>query len=1082
MKRLAVIAALLGSIATACTRKDTGNPELWLRPIEPRLTGASRWQPCRRTLRPGHVVEEAQCGPAPERPASPEECDEIVTSHAAALRILVSQPRCIDSAIAALERFARTDASAGSDVAAAYYLRAQREDQPSDLLRALDAAESAVAAAPRLSAARFNLALVQESLGLPAEAIASWDAFRQADHSPWAGEALDHRNRLAREYALDGETQWALNRARLPAALLAGDRATVDRLIAPFPSAAERYLEDELLPQWAGAPSEKVLDAATLLAAEQSRLTDDRYALDVVEAIRRSLRWPERLDALRQGHLAFAEARSAERSFGPRKAAASYQEAAQALERGGSPLHLMAVIGYAVGLSFEPGMNTRCIALLAPLERQADRNGYRHLLVQIHWKRAYFLTYLSRLLESLTEYDAAFTEAARLGDEESMAAIHARRSGVFRAMGHSELAWRESIQAIRYAPRFVEPQSRHAALGEAAAAVLALDHPGIALIYQDAAVRLFQNELVSAPPEHLNLIRHLQQNMAIALRERAGIELHLERYDRARVDLEESIRLSNRPGDQVDANNRRVLEARVDELLGRTRLRTDPRQAVAAFTRALSLTADDEFRTFRAALFAQRAEAQHRAGHTAETESDLRAALAELRAEESGILANRKRGQGEELWSSYFSRFRETYQLLIRQLIEEGRPDEAFAFAERARASEPLSLIGQLEVAPRAFHDRAPGDATMDLARIQASLPPGTFLIDYSVLEDRTYTWIVSRDRFLVLTQPVGRAAVERWSAALQRSARQQNAGAFNRGLYAPFDGLIAAPWSAIASMPDGLHPRLVFIPDGAMHGLPFAALRNPDTRRYLIEDAPVSIAGSATLYVFSLLRDRALPSTNQPSVLLVGDPAFNEELPLARGLARLPAARREVEGIRPLYAPRADLCVDTCATVPAFLERARDKTIVHVAGHAIANARAPYRSLLLLAPSAGESGALEAGDLLTRLNMNQTRLVVLSTCSSAGGLPVGPEGVAPLVRPLIAAGVPAVIGSLWNVEDATAGELLVSFHRHYRQGSDAAVALQSAQLDLLRNKNPGLRSVLAWAPFQVIGHASSPFASAPHK
>ena len=89
-------------------------------------------------------------------------------------------------------------------------------------------------------------------------------------------------------------------------------------------------------------------------------------------------------------------------------------------------------------------------------------------------------------------------------------------------------------------------------------------------------------------------------------------------------------------------------------------------------------------------------------------------------------------------------------------------------------------------------------------------------------------------------------------------------------------------------------------------------------------------------------------------------------------------------------------------------------------------------------------------------------------------------EGVAPLVRPLLAAGVPAVIGSLWDVDDATTEELMVSFHRHYEEGSDAAEAMRAAQLGLLSktNHNPGLRSVLAWAPFQVIGHASSPFAA----
>jgi CHAT domain-containing protein len=85
-------------------------------------------------------------------------------------------------------------------------------------------------------------------------------------------------------------------------------------------------------------------------------------------------------------------------------------------------------------------------------------------------------------------------------------------------------------------------------------------------------------------------------------------------------------------------------------------------------------------------------------------------------------------------------------------------------------------------------------------------------------------------------------------------------------------------------------------------------------------------------------------------------------------------------------------------------------------------------------------------------------------------------------VRPIIAAGVPAVVGSLWDIQDATTVDVMVSFHRHYRRGNDVAAALQAAQLEMLRNKNPGLRSVLAWAPFQVVGYASSPFGSAPHQ
>jgi CHAT domain-containing protein len=214
--------------------------------------------------------------------------------------------------------------------------------------------------------------------------------------------------------------------------------------------------------------------------------------------------------------------------------------------------------------------------------------------------------------------------------------------------------------------------------------------------------------------------------------------------------------------------------------------------------------------------------------------------------------------------------------------------------------------------------------------------------------------------------------------------------------------------------------------------------------------------------------------------VLLLGDPAFDTQLALAHGLHPLPRAKRECETIFDLYRPYARPLLESDATVPRFLELAKSSAIIHVAAHTVIDAQAPYRSFILFAPSANEAGPLEAQQLVSRLILGHTRLVVLATCSSAGGLPIGAEGVAPLVRPLIGAGVPAVVGTLWNVEDATAEEVLVSFHRHYREGSDAAVALQQAQIELLSNKNnTGLRSELSWAPFQVIGHSSSPFAPA---
>src|SRR5205814_513212 len=83
----------------------------------------------------------------------------------------------------------------------------------------------------------------------------------------------------------------------------------------------------------------------------------------------------------------------------------------------------------------------------------------------------------------------------------------------------------------------------------------------------------------------------------------------------------------------------------------------------------------------------------------AEEESDLKAALDELHAEETDLLAHRRLGNAEAVWTSYFARFRKTYDRLILRKVEQGHTLEAFAYAERARAFEPLDLVMHLDFA-----------------------------------------------------------------------------------------------------------------------------------------------------------------------------------------------------------------------------------------------------------------------------------------------------------------------------------------------------------------------------------------------
>lgn len=1058
----------------ACSHhEDTKRRTGWLRPLQPRLTGATKWQPCRTQLAPGHIVEDAICGTPRPMPPVKAVCDDIISTQEEAVQLLVERPACIDDAITALERFARADPAAGSDLAAAYYTRAQQDDHASDLLSALDAANRAVERAPRLVEARFNQALALEAAGLRTEAIEAWDQVRKAATGQWAAEAKEHRDRLAK--VPDAAARWKANLAQLPGALAARDRNTVARLITPFPSEGEQMLEEVLLPIWAANPTTENFDKAQLLAGELSRISGNPLPLDEINAVTTSA--PAKLNTLRQGLLAFREAKLAERSIAGREAGSHYADAVRLLEDSGNPLSLLAGIGLARAISF--GQESQALSMLDSLEGKARARGYLQVVARIEALRGYLLSFQGRFMESFAELAKALKTYATLGDTEDVAATRVQWIGIYRAVGQNELSYREALPMTRHLTDLVDTQKRHTVLGDTAATALALGHPEAALLYQNAGIALLRRQLLDTAPERIDELTRLQTNLSIAFRERARINLDLSHYSDTENDLNEAIRRNaNATAREKDQNNaiRDAIQARIEEVRGEVLLHVNPEQAASAYSRAIDLIAGSSFHTFRASLLTRRAVALQFLGRAAEERADLGSAVDELRAEEAVILDRRKRGDAEPLWSPYFGRFQDTYRLLIGQFAANGQSEEAFSYAERARGLEPLNLVLRTTVVPAAFRGLTNGEP-LSQAEIQRNLPPDTFLIEFCILGAHACAWVISRNHFEPVDLNVRNDQIERWTARLQRAARSRNENDLQSALLAPSHELLELPLKAIRQLhPGTTPPLLVFIPDGALHGLPFPALRNPDSGHYLIEEARIATAGSATLYVYSLLRDRELPRRAHPSVLLIRDPAYDPKLPFAQGLGRLRGAKEESDEIAAIYAPHVRVLRDDGATVDRFLSEIRDCDLFHFAGHAVSNPQEPFRSQLLLAPAGRDPGVLEAAMLVQRLRADHTRLAILSTCSSAGGLPVGPEGVAPLVRPLIGAGIPAVIGSLWDVDDATATALLVSFHRCYRRGSNAADALREAQLQLLHSPNAGYRSALAWAPFELIGNASSPY------
>jgi CHAT domain-containing protein len=257
---------------------------------------------------------------------------------------------------------------------------------------------------------------------------------------------------------------------------------------------------------------------------------------------------------------------------------------------------------------------------------------------------------------------------------------------------------------------------------------------------------------------------------------------------------------------------------------------------------------------------------------------------------------------------------------------------------------------------------------------------------------------------------------------------------------------------------------NLIVIPDRWLHFVPFVALRDPATGRYLVRDHAVSYAPSATLLLSSLASPQQRFS-HASKVLAVGNPTFDRQ---AFRLPDLPAADGEARRIASLYADQNPL-IGKDATDEALERMTPAFDILHFAGHAVVGRNAPQLSHLVLASDGRSDGAVFSTEI-AKWKLGHTRLVVLSGCNTADGKLSATEGASSLARAFFSAGVPAVVSSLWAIEDDDTADFFIAFHRRLVQGEPASVALRETQIKWLGDGRSPAHPVRSWAAFQLFG------------
>jgi CHAT domain-containing protein/WD40 repeat protein len=439
------------------------------------------------------------------------------------------------------------------------------------------------------------------------------------------------------------------------------------------------------------------------------------------------------------------------------------------------------------------------------------------------------------------------------------------------------------------------------------------------------------------------------------------------------------------------------------------------------------------------------------------------------------------------------------YQIVIAKSTQESL-DEI-----QGKIDTGLKQLAQIEAKIRASSPRYAAlkyPEPLKLPQIQQQvIDDNTLLLEYSLGEERSYWWAVTKTSFTSYELP-SRTEIEATAKnfrdtltkATTRTSPQKVAESA-----ALLSQIILAPVASELG-----NKRLLIVADGALQYIPFSALtREKSEAPLIVKHEIVNLPSASTLAI--LRRDMATRQPAPKAIALFADPVFSPDDERLKGRIASPVTKNQTVENLPVEAQQLQRSASEAniywtrlaftrteaeqilALVPDDLDRqAFDFTanrttatspdlsqyrIVHFATHGFANSKHPELSGLVLS-LVDEKGSLQNGYLrlndIFNLNLS-AELVVLSACQTGLGKEIKGEGLVGLTRGFMYAGSPRVVVSLWSVDDQVTSELMTRFYKKMLQNKLApAAALRAAQIEVLQLSQ--WQSPYYWAAFGLQG------------
>lgn len=388
------------------------------------------------------------------------------------------------------------------------------------------------------------------------------------------------------------------------------------------------------------------------------------------------------------------------------------------------------------------------------------------------------------------------------------------------------------------------------------------------------------------------------------------------------------------------------------------------------------------------------------------------------------------------------------------------------------------SLIMEIEAKYPKYYSAKYYNDVISLEEIQSKLESDEIILEYLLTNSVVYIMAVTNCEFDIKAIEIDSVffnALNYIISIKNVKLNDQNLSTFNefkKNSHELWKSLIKPQYNLIGSK------RLIIIPDGLLGYLPFDILTEYDYESnkinyrdlpYLLRNNPISYSYSATIKFNSYFENNN--TKNADDNILAFAPSYNSEQNKQESLSKLKFAKAEVLEIINSYEGKA--FIDNKATKENFLSKSGSSKILHLAMHTIINDSLPLQSKLVFYNNNSDtiSNYMFTHELYN-MDINAS-MVTLSACNTGSGEFRKGEGIMSLARGFVYAGVPSIVMTLWEAQDATGAKLMKRYYANLFLGMKKDVALQNAKMSVLKDANMANSHPYFWSAYVINGDTS---------